>query len=74
MNRQADAVLAVGNSFRLPNATDGRPIPDGVKLIHVNADPGDLNKIYQADVPILADAKLALRSLIEMIQLAADLP
>ncbi|HIM37469.1 MAG TPA: hypothetical protein EYM38_05510 [Dehalococcoidia bacterium] len=68
INRKADAVLAVGNSFRLPNATDGRPIPDGVKLIHINADPGDLNKIYQADVPILADAKLALRSLVDAVR------
>jgi acetolactate synthase-1/2/3 large subunit len=68
MNRKADAVLAVGNSFRLPNATDGRPIPDGVRLIHINADPGDLNKIYQADVPILADAKLALRTLIDAVR------
>ncbi|MFQ6030049.1 MAG: thiamine pyrophosphate-binding protein, partial [Dehalococcoidia bacterium] len=64
MNRKADAVLAVGNSYRLPNGTDGRPIPPHVKLIHINADSGDLNKIYQADVPILADAKLALRELI----------
>ena len=68
VNRRADAVLAVGNSFRLPNATDGRPIPEGVSLIHINADPGDLNKIYQADVPILADAKLALRSLIDAVR------
>ena len=68
MNRKADAVLAVGNSFRLPNATDGRPIPEGVKLVHINADPGDLNKIYQADVPILADAKLAVRSLIDAVR------
>ena len=68
INRKADAVLAVGNSFRLPNATDGRPIPPGVKLIHINADSGDLNKIYQADVPILADAKLALRSLIDAVR------
>ena len=68
INRKTDAVLAVGNSFRLPNATDGRPIPEGVKLIHINADPGDLNKIYQADVPILADAKLALRSLIDAVR------
>ena len=60
--------LAVGNSFRLPNATDGRPIPEGVSLIHINADSGDLNKIYQADVPILADAKLALRSLIDAVR------
>ncbi len=68
INRKADVVLAVGNSFRMPNATDGRPIPDNVKLIHINADPEDLNKIYHADVPILADAKLALRSLIDAVR------
>ena len=68
INRKADAVLAVGNSFRMPNGTDGRPIPPNVKLIHINADPGDLNKIYPADVPILADAKLALRSLIDAVR------
>jgi acetolactate synthase-1/2/3 large subunit len=39
-----------------------------VSLIHINADSGDLNKIYQADVPILADAKLALRSLIDAVR------
>ena len=68
INRKADAVLAVGNSFRLPNATDGRPIPEHVKLIHINADPADLNKIYHADVGILADAKLALRDLIDAVK------
>jgi len=68
INRKADAVLAVGNSFRIPNATDGRPIPGNVKLIHINADPEDLNKIHQANVPILADAKLALRSLIDAVR------
>ena len=68
INRKADAVLAVGNSFRLPNGTDGRPIPAGVELIHVNADPADLNKIYPADVPILADAKLALQALNEAVR------
>jgi len=68
INRKADAVLAVGNSFRLPNGTDGRPFPPGVKLIHINADSADLNKTYMADVPILADAKLALRDLIEAVR------
>ena len=29
INRKADVVLAVGNSYRLPNGTDGRPIPAG---------------------------------------------
>ncbi|MEE8286456.1 MAG: thiamine pyrophosphate-binding protein, partial [Gammaproteobacteria bacterium] len=68
INRKADAVLAVGNSYRMPNGTDGRPIPPGVKLIHINADSVDLNKAYLADVPILADAKLALRALITALR------
>ena len=68
INRKADAVLAVGNSYRLPNGTDGRPFPPGVKLIHINADPADLNKTYRADIPILADAKLALRALIDAVR------
>ncbi|MCH8892958.1 MAG: hypothetical protein J4N69_02515 [Chloroflexi bacterium] len=68
MNRKADVVLAVGNSYRLPNGTDGRPIPEGVSLIHVNADENDLNKIYLADVPILADAKLALRAILDAVK------
>ncbi len=68
VNRKADAVLAVGNSFRLPNGTDGRLFPPGVKLIHINADPSDLNKTHRADVAILADAKLALRDLIEVVR------
>lgn len=68
INRKADVVLAVGNSYRLPNGTDGRPIPAGVKLIHVNADPADLNKTYRADVAILADAKLALQHLIAAVR------
>ena len=68
INRKADLVLALGNSFRLPNATDGRPFPSHVRLVHINADPGDLNKIHRADVPILADAKLALRELIDAVR------
>jgi acetolactate synthase-1/2/3 large subunit len=68
INRKADAVLAVGNSYRMPNGTDGRPLPAGVKLIHINADAADLNKTYMATVPILADAKLALRDLIAAVR------
>ena len=68
INRKADVVLAVGNSFRQPNGTDGRPIPDGVSIIHINADPADLNKTYQVALPMLADAKLALRAIINAVR------
>ena len=72
INRKADVVLAVGNSFRQPNGTDGRPIPDGVSIIHINADPADLNKTYQVDLPMLADAKLALRAIIDAVRARLD--
>lgn len=68
INRKADVVLAVGNSYRMPNGTDGRPFPPHVKLIHINADPADLNKTYRADIAILADAKLALQALIAAVR------
>ena len=68
INRKADVVLAVGNSFRMPNGTDGRPIPSDVKLIHINADSADLNKTYLADLPIMADAKLALQDLVAAVR------
>ena len=68
INRKADVVLAVGNSFRQPNGTDGRPIPNGVSIIHINADPADLNKTYQVALPMLADAKLALRAIIDAVR------
>src|SRR2546427_4974410 len=36
INRRADVVLAVCNSHRLPDSTDGQPHPARVKVIHFN--------------------------------------
>src|SRR5262249_34547029 len=68
INRRADVVLAVGNSYRLPNGTDGRPIPPGVKLIHINADAVPSNKTYRAHIVFLADAKRSLRDLMAAVR------
>ena len=61
--RRADLVLGVGCSFtkhvRYIN------IPAGKTIIQITNDPRDLNKDYQVDIPIMADARLALRQLIE---------
>ncbi|MCL4535632.1 MAG: thiamine pyrophosphate-binding protein [Bacteroidetes bacterium] len=65
--RKADLVLAIGNSFK-PMATGERPIPPDVKLIHIDAEQKELNKVYQADVGIMGDAKLALQQLIEAVK------
>ncbi len=61
--RRADLVLGLGCSFtkhvRYIN------IPPGKTVIQITNDPRDLNKDYRVDFPIMADAKLALRQLID---------
>ena len=64
--READVVFGIGCSFtRHPMATG---IPAGKTLIHATNDERDLNKSYQADHPLLGDAKLVLRQFIEAVK------
>ncbi len=64
--QKADVVLAIGNSFK-SLATMRLPKPEGVTLIHVNADEKEINKNNQADIGVLGDAKLVLSQLIEAV-------
>ena len=64
--KDADVVLGIGCSFtRHGMATN---IPPGKILIHATNDERDLNKNYHADHPILGDAKIVLRQLIDAIK------
>ncbi|MBC8230571.1 hypothetical protein H8E77_13570 [bacterium] len=64
--QKADVVLAVGNSF-MANSSQG-PIPDNVKLIHINIDPTESNKFRQPDVVLVGDAKLVLKDLMRTLE------
>ncbi len=57
-------VLAIGNSFA-QNATFGfKPdLYEDKKLIHINIDPNEINKVYRADVAIVSDVKPAIESI-----------
>jgi acetolactate synthase I/II/III large subunit len=64
----AKVVLAVGNSFP-QNATHGFK-PDlyaGKTLLHINIDPHELGKVYEADVGLVSDAKPALRQILRAL-------
>jgi acetolactate synthase-1/2/3 large subunit len=64
--KDADVVLGIGCSFtRHGMATN---IPPGKTIIHATNDERDLNKNYRADHPILGDAKLVLRQLIDAVR------
>ncbi|MGE3590256.1 MAG: thiamine pyrophosphate-binding protein [Ilumatobacteraceae bacterium] len=59
----ADVVLAVGTRFQLgSNLQMGLSIPG--RLIHIDADPGSIDRFHPVDLGIVADADLALRALL----------
>ncbi|MDQ6673245.1 MAG: thiamine pyrophosphate-dependent enzyme, partial [Chloroflexota bacterium] len=59
----ADLVIGVG--MRFDDRVVGRPIDfaPGARIVHVDVDPGAFDRVVRADVPVLADAGLALRAL-----------
>jgi acetolactate synthase-1/2/3 large subunit len=62
----ADVVLAIGTRFQLgSNLQMGLSIPG--TLIHIDADPGSIDRFHPVDVPIASDAELSLRALIDAL-------
>jgi benzoylformate decarboxylase len=64
---QHDLLLSIGAdllTMSLPSEIE--PIPPGLPIIHLDADPWQLGKNYPAEVAILADPKAALPELIEV--------
>lgn len=65
----ADLVVFVG--CRAGSVTTERwrhPAPGAVKVIHLDVDPGVIGASYRVDVPLVADAKLALVMLEEALE------
>ncbi|HET9916250.1 MAG TPA: thiamine pyrophosphate-binding protein [Candidatus Binatia bacterium] len=65
--QQADLVLAVGTSFS-EGTTLGfghKAIPEGARIVHIDIDPEQFGRIYPAALAIQADAKSALRAIID---------
>jgi acetolactate synthase-1/2/3 large subunit len=61
--RQADVVFGIGCSFTKHGMSMN--LSPGKTLIQATNDPRDINKDYDIDYPILGDAKLVLRQMIE---------
>jgi acetolactate synthase-1/2/3 large subunit len=61
-----DVIVGVGCSFT--TTIFGAPIPAGKTVIHLTNHEGDVNKDVQSAVAIVADAKLALRQLINEVR------
>jgi acetolactate synthase-1/2/3 large subunit len=62
--QDADLLLAVGTRFQ-GGATNNFVFEIPCPLIHIDADPGVINRNYVAEVPVVADARLGLRALLD---------
>ncbi|HEY3139272.1 MAG TPA: thiamine pyrophosphate-binding protein [Blastocatellia bacterium] len=68
-----DVILAIGVNNLAPLVYTGtRLIPEGVRMIQIDANDRELGKTYPAEVAILADPRSAIEELIEEITLVAN--
>jgi acetolactate synthase-1/2/3 large subunit len=61
--RESDVLFGIGTSFTIQGMVT--PYPSGKIMIHATNDPIDLHKDYIADHPLLGDARIVLRQMIE---------
>ena len=63
--QNADVIFGIGCSFTRTNF--GLTMPEGKTYIHATLDPGDINKDVACHYPIVGDAALTLRALIDEV-------
>ncbi|MFC8526224.1 acetolactate synthase large subunit [Nocardia sp. NPDC057227] len=69
--QRADLVLAVGARFDDRVTGDPDSFAPDAAVIHIDIDPAEIGKIRAAEVPIVADAGVALRALLAALPGAA---
>jgi acetolactate synthase-1/2/3 large subunit len=65
---EADVVLAIG--MRFDDRVTGKVAAYArqAKIVHLEIDPAEINKIIKADAPVLGNAKKSLRMLIDQVE------
>lgn len=74
--RKADLLIAVGTRFPEMDASSWRPeffteIPP-TRLVHIDIDANQIDKIYPADVGLVGDARRTLRELLAAVDASAS--
>lgn len=64
---ECDLLIAVGMRFDDRVTGDLKTYAKQAKVIHIEIDPAEINKNVKATVPILSDARYALKSLLPLV-------
>jgi acetolactate synthase I/II/III large subunit len=62
----ADVVFAVGTHFQVGSNLARRPSIPG-RLIHLDADPGVIDRLHPVDVAVVGDARLGLQAVLDAL-------
>ena len=65
---KCDVLIAIGMRFDDRVTGNLSRYAKQAKIIHIEIDPSEINKNVPVDIPILSDAKLALKSLIPLVE------
>lgn len=68
LTSQADVVIAIGMRFDDRVTGDASKYIKQAKVIHIEIDPAEINKIIKTDAPIVGDAKEVLKALMPLVK------
>lgn len=65
---EADLIIGIG--MRFDDRVTGRPseFAPNAKIIHIDIDPAEIGKVLKTEVPVVGDAREALRLLLEELE------
>ncbi|WP_020596240.1 biosynthetic-type acetolactate synthase large subunit [Spirosoma panaciterrae] len=67
MTDHADVIIAIGMRFDDRVTGDASKYIKQAKVVHIEIDPAEIDKIIRADAPVVGDAKEVLKALIPLV-------
>lgn len=67
MTDHADVIIAIGMRFDDRVTGDASKYIKQAKVVHIEIDPAEIDKIIRADAPVIGDAKEVLKALIPLV-------
>lgn len=68
MTDQADVIIAIGMRFDDRVTGDASKYIKQAKVVHIEIDPSEIDKIIHADAPVVGDAKEVLKALLPLVK------
>jgi acetolactate synthase-1/2/3 large subunit len=68
LTNQCDVIIAVGMRFDDRVTGDLSRYAKQAKIVHIEIDPSEIDKIMKADAPVVGDAKRALEMLLPLVK------